>query len=85
MKSPKTIYAEQAYCTRRQFINRMRKEKMNYLLDYNNGRFGYFNEKLFIASNDKHLLNDMANEAERNNISWFTLCYVEQLKPIRKQ
>ncbi|HEX8517727.1 MAG TPA: hypothetical protein VF868_16125 [Bacteroidia bacterium] len=83
MKSPKTIYAEKAYCSRRKFIHRMRKEKINYLLDYNNGRFGFFRQNLFIASNDVELLNKMAKEVERSNICMFTLCYVEQLKPLR--
>jgi hypothetical protein len=84
MKTPKTIYAEKNNCSRRQFIHRMRKANMNYLLNYNNGRLGFFSRNLFIASNDKQLLNKMANDAERENICMFTLNYVEELKPIRR-
>lgn len=56
----------------------MREKNMTYLLYYNSG-FGFFRENLYVASNDRELLNKIANEAS-GRFCDFDGCLLEQIK-----
>lgn len=76
----KTISAKQSECSKRTFVKRMRKKKMIYLLYYSRG-MGFFRENLYIASNDREFLNQMANEADSyGRLCDFDGCLLEQIK-----
>jgi hypothetical protein len=79
-----TIYAHQNKCSKEEFIARMRKAKMIYLLILNSPHLGHLQQNLYVASNDIELLNKMATNADSMSICDFSLCHIQTIKPAKE-
>lgn len=78
MTTPKTISANQSFCSKRTFKKRMKKAKMLFLLYYYTPQI--FAPNYYIASNDGQYLGSLADDIEKGNPCDFRITLVERVK-----